>query len=103
MLALLGADCPLNDRLSDTRRTHLRPKKEVSRGEGGSTMSALASLSEERHRQTMDRFAALRPHLEEGVSLSRAAHHARIRPTGLPGCANSPPHTSRRPVFGFSS
>ena len=44
----------------------------------GSTVSALASLSEERRRQAMDRFAVLQPHLEEGVSLSRAANHAGI-------------------------
>ena len=44
----------------------------------GSTAPALASLSEGERRQAMDRFAVLRPHLEEGVPLSRAADHAGV-------------------------
>ena len=54
MVGSLGADCPLNDPLADTRRTHSRP-------EGGRTASALATLSEGQRQQAMDRFAMVRP------------------------------------------
>ena len=40
--------------------------------------ASLAALDERRREQAMARFAALRPHLEEGVPLARAASHAGI-------------------------
>ncbi len=63
--------------------------------------ASLAALDERRREQAMARFAALRPHLEEGVSLACAAGHAgipvrtadrwlaRYRRGGLAGLARS--------------
>ena len=42
------------------------------------TVASLAALDERRREQAMARFAVLRPHLEEGVPLARAASHAGI-------------------------
>jgi hypothetical protein len=44
----------------------------------GSAVQRLASLSEEQRRKAMERFAVLRPHLEDGVPLLRAARDAGI-------------------------
>lgn len=69
--------------------------------EVGTPASAFAGWSDEQRRQVMDRFAVLRPHLEDGVPLSRAAEHAgiarrtaerwlsRYRRHGLEGLARS--------------
>lgn len=54
------------------------PNEEAGMAEDSSTAAALASLSDDRRRQAMDRFAVLRPHLEEGVPLTRAAANAGI-------------------------
>jgi putative transposase len=43
------------------------------------TGASLTALSEQRRRQVMERFAVLRPHLEEGVPLTHAAGE-----TGIP-------------------
>jgi hypothetical protein len=40
--------------------------------------SSLAALDGQRQKEAMIRFAVLRPHLEEGVALSRAAGGAGI-------------------------
>jgi hypothetical protein len=44
----------------------------------GSAVQRLASLSEEQRRKAMECFAVLRPHLEDGVPLLRAARDAGI-------------------------
>lgn len=63
--------------------------------------TSFAALSEQQRTQAMARFAVLRPHIEEGVPLSRAADHAGIalrtaerwlslfRRSGLAGLARS--------------
>jgi hypothetical protein len=56
----------------------MRRARKGNMADEGSTAPALASLSEGERRQAMDRFSVLRPHLEEGVPLSRAADHAGI-------------------------
>jgi len=63
---------------------------------------AITQLSEGEREQAMARFAVLRPHLEEGASLARAARAARValrtaerwlfryRAAGLIGLARTP-------------
>lgn len=67
-------------------------------GDRKTTLVAPA-LTEEQRQLAMERFAVLRPHLEEDLSLARAAHHAglrfgqrwlsRYRHTGFAGLARS--------------
>jgi putative transposase len=69
--------------------------------EGGTPAPALACWNDEQRRQAMDRFAVLRPYLEDGIPLSHAADHAgvalrtaerwlsRYRRHGLEGLARS--------------
>ncbi len=56
----------------------MRRARKGNMADEGGTAPALASLSAGERRQAMDRFAMLRPHLEEDVPLSRAADHAGI-------------------------
>ena len=42
------------------------------------TAASFTALDEQRREQAMARFAVLRPHLDEGVPLSRAAGHAGV-------------------------
>ena len=79
------------------------------------TVASLAALDERRREQAMARFAALRPHLEEGVPRARAAGHAgipvrtaerwlaRYRRDGLAGLARSAPRAAgtRRAPRGY--
>jgi putative transposase len=46
--------------------------------EDGAPAPTLAGLSDEQRQQAMDRLAVLRPHLDDGVPLARAARHAGI-------------------------
>ena len=44
----------------------------------GKTEPAATALTEEQRQSAMDRFAVLRPHLEEDVPLAQAARHAGV-------------------------
>src|SRR5687767_8300081 len=46
--------------------------------EDGIPAPTLAGLCDEQRQQAMDRLAVLRPHLDDGVPLARAARHAGI-------------------------
>lgn len=52
--------------------------EEAGMTEGGTPASALACWNDEQRRQVMDRFAVLRPYLEDGIPLSRTADHAGV-------------------------
>ena len=58
--------------------SHTRPAASADRSPSGHTSDALASLTEVQRAEAMERYAVLRPHLESGVPLARAAAMAKV-------------------------
>jgi putative transposase len=97
-----GSTCPQKDRLTDRVFQEATIEGGVTLMLSNDSVPTLTQLSEAQRAQAMLRFAVLRPHLEDGISLSRAAVAAgvairtagrwlaRYRVAGLVGLARAP-------------